>query len=268
MPENVEIFKITEWLITQICREGKWATFKSIHKISEAKQYANVDLEPLLKCVDKPLVDLFSQGKHFFLIFSDNVSIHAHLMMKGSWYTKYENGSQFKLTFAFGDEHIELFYHSQRFGQFEILDGEKVLIDVLDKLAPCFLGRYIITEDEWMLRFKRVTKRKNLRVLLMDQEILVSGIGNYLIAEIFYRAKLHWNTSVGELTDERKRELFHIAKNYINDFYEGKEKKVIYKQKVDPLGNAIVPVKMSNNRTFWSVPAVQGPNLNRIFLSS
>lgn len=261
-PEVVETKKSTDWLVSKLCRGEKWATFLGISLLTDNKKHAAVNLEPMRQCLDLPLEDLFCQGKHFFFIFPKNITIHAHLIMKGSWTDYYEAGAQFKMTFKFDedDKNIDIYYLTKRFGFFEVLEGDDALANVLVKLAPCFLGRNLITEEIWMQRFKAFTKRKNLRNVLMDQNGLVAGIGNYILAEVYYRAKLHWKTTVGDLDDNKRRELFHICKNFIEGMYNGTEMKVVYKQKVDPLGNPVIGVKMSDNRTFWSVPAIQGPN--------
>lgn len=212
--------------------------------------------------LDQPIVDLFCQGKHFFILLANNVTIHAHMMMSGRWLDSYEPGAQFRLTFQHisDSELTKIFYHNKRFGFFEVLPNDDALIKVLEKLAPDFLGRNRITEETWLERFNQSSARKNLRNLLMDQDGIVSGVGNYVLAEVYYRSRLNWKTKVGDLDETKRRELYFITKNFIEGMYNGTERKVVYKQKFDPLGNPVVPVKMTDNRTFWSVPALQGPN--------
>jgi formamidopyrimidine-DNA glycosylase len=260
MPESCETKKSTDFLVTRLKFGEKWATFKGLAMFPNTnKKFNDLNLELVRKCLDKPVRDIFCKGKHFFIQLAEDVTIHAHQIMKGWWADEYEEGAQFKLSFTNEDRVITIYFVNKRFGLFEILNEEEVTV-VLDKLAPSFFGRPqdLITEEVWMQRFGKFTKSKNLRNLLMDQGGLVSGVGNYLLAEIFYRFRINSETKVGDLTTERRRELFWICWNLVMGIYECRESKVVYKKEFDPEGNPVKSKKMGDNRTFWYVPAVQG----------
>ena len=122
----------------------------------------------------------------------------------------------------------------------------------------------------------------------MDQKKCGSGIGNYLAAEIMYRAGISPHRTGSSLTDEEVVTLVQTIKHTIKLAYRknktgymiglpqclGGPKPVeyqpeirlapgerfqfqVYRQAVDPLGNEVVGEKILRDRTTWWVPAVQ-----------
>lgn len=250
MPESPETAKSTDWLVKHLRTSDGWRNFTGIALISKGQKYDDIDIELCTKALDQPLEDVFCQGKHYFICLAEGVVIHAHFMMGGEWTDKYVEGAHFRMNFG----EVKVYFNSFRFGKFEILST----LEKFEELAPDFLGRNRITLEIWLQRFNKIQGKSNLRKLLMDQKRLVSGIGNYIIAEIFYRAKLHHSVTVKELSEQQRIDLFHISKNFIEGMYRGTEEKMVYKKGVDPYGNKVVGVKMTDNRTMWTVPAIQG----------
>lgn len=138
---------------------------------------------------------------------------------------------------------------------FEIQDHEKIPYDLWYETA---------ISPRW--------KYKQICSFLMEQGVF-SGIGNYLKAEILYRARIRPNRPICEL---RKDELKLIYKCIFDIIYEsfmaggltiktfwdpdgniGTFKKVVYDQKTDPLGNPVVKDKFSDGRTTHWVKEVQ-----------
>ena len=63
-----------------------------------------------------------------------------------------------------------------------------------------------------LLKNKKAKKpsQKTIAVLMMDQSIF-SGIGNYLKSEILYQSKVSPNSIISNIPDEKMKEIFQIS---------------------------------------------------------
>jgi len=143
--------------------------------------------------------------------------------------------------------------------------------DLSSKLAPDI---FTITDDEFIGRSMIKTKMTVLSVL-MNQQKVVSGIGNYLVAEVLYRSKVSPHRPFLSLTRSEllliRRSAFEIgmaAFEYegtsVRDFilpngYEGQYAPFlcVYGRKETPTGEKITREMGSHKRTIWWVPSVQ-----------
>ncbi len=179
------------------------------------------------------------------------------------------------------DNHTVYFSDMRNFGTFKFSTNLKELDDKLDSLSPDFLkDNYFNLSD---ITFYRVPLVK----ILMDQKKVGSGLGNYLVAEILYRAKLSPHRLGSSLTKHEIKNLEYWIKyivklsymdNHIGymanlekeaskihkkDYHPDiklKEKTFrfyVYRQKTDPQGNPIRAEKIVGTRTTYWVPAVQ-----------
>jgi formamidopyrimidine-DNA glycosylase len=167
------------------------------------------------------------------------------------------------------------------YGTFQFTDSRAVLDKKLNALGPDFL------KDDNFSIAKIKTYDKPVVELLMDQKKLGSGIGNYLVAEILYKAKLSPRRLGSSLTPKEIRDLTYWIKyttklaytqndigymiNLADDTKKIKKKIYhpdivldgkdfefhIYQQKTDPLGNQVKADKILKDRTTYWVPAVQ-----------
>jgi len=178
-----------------------------------------------------------------------------------------------------------------KFLWFDLVNEEKehwyVCKAELDKkivtLSPDFLK-----DEDFDLRLIRKYKKPVMEILT-DQKKVGSGIGNYLIAEILYHAKISPHRKCNTLTDDEIKELtyyikFMIKLCYLNggsEYMGHLEKETaktprvnyhpdiqvkndtdefllsVYRQKKDPLGNKVKAEKGGKGRTIYWVPAVQ-----------
>jgi formamidopyrimidine-DNA glycosylase len=104
----------------------------------------------------------------------------------------------------------------------------------------------------------------------MDQSI-ISGIGNYLRADILYEAQIDPRKTISELTEKEIQNLFTSAYTTVWRSYRAKTSKknieegrardsyryIIYGQKKCPRGYPVVTFEDKNKRTMWWVPDVQ-----------
>ncbi|AEQ32986.1 formamidopyrimidine-DNA glycosylase [Acanthamoeba polyphaga mimivirus] len=186
---------------------------------------------------------------------------------------------------SFKDDKTAYFSDMRNFGTFKFSDSLDELEKKLMELGPDFLK-----DDDFNI--DKITKYKTPVVkLLMDQKKIGSGLGNYLVAEILYRAKLSPHRLGSSLSNKEVNNLAfwikyvvklayvdnHIGymvnleeesdkikkKNYHSDIkLDDKEFKfLVYRQKKDPLGNPVKAEKIvgsdkSKRTTYW-VPAIQ-----------
>ena len=266
MPEGPETLRQTDLIRQTLSNNNKWMTFVGIKGVTKKAQTQNFDA--LRKCLELPIVDIFCKGKHYFIILANDMVIHAHHKMGGYWELKH-SGDQvdnthlhYVISFAFLDDQnhvigdmVHLRYMNTRFGDFNIITMDEAQKKI-DDIKPGFIGRYQHTEDSWLETIGNFGSRKTLTAALMEQDTLCSGIGNYLLAEILYEAKIHPKTLINSLTVDQKKALFHTCKQVIEGPYSGNRRKVIYGNTVCPLGHPISQ-DPRGDRTMWWVPKVQ-----------
>lgn len=145
--------------------------------------------------------------------------------------------------------------------------------DLSQKLAPG-----ILQDSTWENFITRVAAQKSNRdilSLLMDQEKFVSGIGNYLVAEILYAAKISPFRKGNTLSSQDWQNVFVAAKNiatlsyqvsgcqlkdFSSPFASDKNFKhylQVYQQDLTPKGEKVQADQGSHGRTIWWVPIAQ-----------
>ena len=95
----------------------------------------------------------------------------------------------------------------------------KELAEKIDSLGPDMLDVGQTTEDVFLLAMERSSQRRNICKFLMDQSKL-SGIGNYILAEGLYRARIDPFAALAEISTEQRRRLFKELRDVIVASYE------------------------------------------------
>lgn len=183
---------------------------------------------------------------------------------------------------TFKNNSAAYFSDMRNFGTIKFTQDKKALDKKLAELSPDFLK-----DDDFDL--SNITKYKIPIVkILMDQKRVGSGLGNYLVAEILYRAGISPHRSGNSLTSKEISNLTYWIKYVVKLSYvdnhigymvnlEGESNKIkkkdyhpeiklddptfefmVYRKKVDPLGNKVKAEKIagSERTTYW-VPSVQ-----------
>ncbi len=193
--------------------------------------------------------------------------------------------SHIRCALTFKNDLMAYFSDMRNFGTFKFSQDVNDLDKKLDELSPDFLK-----DNDFNLQ--RIKKFKIPIVkILMDQKKIGSGIGNYLAAEILYRAKISPHRLGSELSNDDIENLDywikyviklsyidnHIGymtnldseankisrKNYHSDIKlkEKTFKFLVYGKKTDPHGNKVIVDKIvgngANKRSTYWVPAVQ-----------
>lgn len=251
MPETTVVAQYTDLLISKLFRERKGLYFIAAVKLSDKFEHINLNL--LIPALRQPILDIFFKGKAYFIRFSRNLCIYAHHFMSGYWTFEPEKHAHFRFDFGLtpdAKEGVSLYYINTRFGDFEILNSELELENKLNRLAPGFIGRFLLSLEEWQFRISRFGKTKMVRRALMEQDSLCSGIGNFLCMEILYYAKLKPNATFGDLSLQQTVNLYNICLFTVKGHYDGTLEKVIYGKRYCPHGHEILKLK-NGNRHIW-----------------
>ena len=195
------------------------------------------------------------------------------LGMSGGWYLHHRKHSHIRLRLQPEGEGPlypdEIYFSDPRcFGTFDATDRESVYLERRDRIRPGFLGKYRLSLEEWK---KNVNKhrKKNICKSLMDQTLIIGGIGNYLLSEILHRAGVSPWIKWSDLSNEKIESLYEVSEKTITHSYDtrgasienyrsmtGEEGEstfyfMVYGQEEDEEGNEVVSVTGPHGRTLW-----------------
>ena len=219
-----------------------------------------------LKCLN-----IHKKGKVIFFYFENNWCLISKLGMSGWWFfenespdwlPKYEN-----VIFEF--KNIKLIFTDFRnFGTLTFTNDQQHIEKEITKLAPDITDK----RTTFKILLDRINnlslsqQNQLLEDIIINQKIIVSGIGNYLKAEILYDAKINPLRKVQSLSKEEWYQFYHSTKKIIKKMLKALESNdpdkymssmKIYGRKTDPFGNKIRTHKTKTGRTTYYVPQKQ-----------
>lgn len=259
MPEGPEVRIVTN----QLRRLLKDATIRAIESLSPAFPVPNP------RAVLGPVKNVGCHGKLIYIEAGEGV-ILSHLGMTGLWLTKPGRFTHIRIVYAPPDgEHSLYFDDQRRFGEFTITTAAG-LRERLDALGPDVLSPEF-TLEAWHDVLRRYRGRRSVSEFLIDQS-RVAGVGNYLRAEILYKARLHPRASVPKPDTRAAATLYEAIRSVVRTAFEaggnsishyrdvygktGFYAPLVYKRERDPAGNPVIQTKISGRTLYW-VPAVQ-----------
>ncbi len=211
-----------------------------------------------------------SKGKwlYFELNGPNYTALGVHHGMEGSWCTNSNNKHvilELEIESKESAPKKIYFQDSRRFGTFLLLTKEE-LDKELKKLGPDILK---MTSEEFdrSLETKRIQNHR-LCEALMDQRV-ISGIGNYLRADIMYSAKLDPKMMIKDLSEEDKQRLYKAIRKvsrssykagattvgyYESSIHNGGYQFLVYQKAICPKGREVCTFKDKNGRTVYYVP--------------
>jgi DNA-formamidopyrimidine glycosylase len=236
-----------------------------------------------LKCIE-----VKSKGKMIYFVFEKGWYLICRLLMSGGWFIeKASKHNHFEMVYQKikgkekenGNEtetNSIWFVDPRHFGTLKWTQDKSVLESVLKDIGPDLLNdKDKISGEDYLNKMKNSKNgKKKIAVVLMDQSVF-SGVGNYLKSEILYQAKVSPNSIISNIPDEKLKEIFQISLDKIKMSYKaggasirdysdikGNEGKysfnlVVYKKKKDPLGNTIIMEKTKDGRSTYWVPEEQ-----------
>lgn len=256
MPESPEVnFYYTTFFKSIIGKK-----LKNIEILSG--RYKKKEIEGLSTLLDKlPLTieETGIKGKNIWIKLNNNFAIYFTHGMTGYWTTTNEKFNHIKLII----DNNQLFFNDMRgFGTVTIMTHfelesrlEKIGIDVMK----------IQLKDKQTIFDKLFTKKNNTKMIgkiLMDQSIL-SGIGNYLRAEILWDSKISPYRLLNNFTQEDKEVLLNsiikITHYHYNNIIKNKQPHYpsregtfkVYMQEKDPNGLTVSHDKMDSRTVHW-----------------
>jgi formamidopyrimidine-DNA glycosylase len=179
------------------------------------------------------LKEVKSKGKLLCFVFSkdeDEVKsgtvkteyyMYSSLGMTGEWGCVRKKHSH--VYFHFVDNNSNdwtLFYTDvRRFGRMEVSQS----LTKFESIAPPIIGENIITKNNFVAKMSQLkaskSKNTDLVKVLMDQQKVCSGIGNYMLSEILYACKIDPSAKVGGLSVEQIQDLYEHAVSIANESY-------------------------------------------------
>lgn len=224
MPEGPEVANLADelnfYLSGRILENIDIVSGKMIrHGIPEGVEHLCQNLPMLIEEVEyrgKLIIIHLKKDDRKFWIFST-------LGMTGGWYLKKRKHAHVHFMLKHVENHSiypdkVYFVDSRCFGTFEATDNTKEYQRRLERIQPGFLGKYQLTEEQWM---KNISKHsgKNICRTLMDQGQIIGGIGNYLLSEILHRAGISPWITWKEVSENDRKNIYRVAKKTILQSY-------------------------------------------------
>lgn len=272
MPEGPECLVIAESLNAKL--KGKQILAVRI-KSGRYTRKAPVGWDTLNSALPLLVNSVKVKGKFIYFDVESHCArtfIFNTLGMTGGWTEHPTPATRVELDYTDGT----LYYNDQRnFGTFKF----GMTADDLNRKLEKDLGIDLMTSHTEehidqaceLFKFKR-NLTKTLPEVLMNQKNF-PGVGNYIKAEVLYRARLSPHRTADGLSDQEARSLVLTIADVLQSSYRSKRvslvdyrdmqecgqefRKVVYKQTKDPLGNLIKAEETKDNRTTYWVPAVQ-----------
>lgn len=309
MPEGPEVTILGQFLMTKL--EGR--IIEKMDILSGKYSKNHMDNYKLLNGDQQYLVkSIYTKGKLMWMILEntdtkEKIYLVSHLGLTGFW--GFTEGKNDRLKFTISDKETNKIYYlyfedDRNFGNIEIYTTKTNLDEKINELAPDSLKENYSVDDfvTFYNNFlSKSSKRKDQEIglVLMKQkakEGIVSGIGNYLMAEILYEAKISPYRKAGSLSEPEIKSLGkaikHLTKlsyyynktgymTHFDDFIKIhkdridnglypeyhkdikiKKKEIfefkVYRQKKDPDGNEVLAdKKMQKTRSTYWVPEAQ-----------
>jgi endonuclease-8 len=206
-----------------------------------------------------------AHGKHLFVRFEGDLTLHSHLRMSGLWDVRRE-GERWRR--AAGRAWLVM-----RCGGWEVIEFDGPVLELVSdsqaranpRLAA--LGQDVLGEDfdrdRFLARLRASDATRSIGDALLDQRI-IAGIGNLWKAELCFAAAIDpWRT-VAAVTDEEALELVALARELMRRSVTGGHEarpRTVYKHAGRPCPRCATIVRRrgqgENNRTTYWCPGCQ-----------
>lgn len=265
MPEAPEIRQFADELIEFF--DGKQLTKIKILSGRYSRHEPPKNLDILNKNLPSKIKDIKTKGKFIYVILDNNYVLAFTMGLSGYFTTDKIKHNHIE----FETNKDSIFMNDMRnFGTFEIHDSFDKLNKKLNKLGPDI---FYVNENDFV---NIVQKSPNVEIgsFLMKQE-KISGIGNYLRAEILWVSKIDPFRKIKNLKVNEIKDIYHNSVKlvwYFYDFQKALKNKIVsdkdkypldydrdffvYGEKKD-INNKEIVRKTLGNRTIHYVPDYQ-----------
>lgn len=265
MPEGPEATYLSETMHEHFHNKKlisvKWLSGRYVHH-GVPNNFKDFEKMLPLKCTS-----IQNKGKVIFINFDSDWTIISKLGMTGWWYKDYDKPTWRKIDtdVIFDFDGSTLNYSDIRnFGTITITNDPKVVQKELSQIAPDIID----TETTLNVLKDRISKLSSVKKewliedAIMDQKLIVSGIGNYLKAEILYDSRISPLRKIKDISEDEWEQFYTSAKKVVKRMYKAlSNKKIpdaymnamyIYSKDTDPYGNEVLKRKTKTGRTtFW-----------------
>ena len=177
-------------------------------KILEVAGNRKIDLQ---RIQGQTVQEFISFGKQF-LIRLDDFTIRIHLLLFGTYRINERKETPPRLSLVFSKGEINFYGCSVNF-----------IEEDLDKLYDWSAD---VMSDAWDPEAAKVKLEKHPQMMVCDallNQDIFAGSGNIIKNEVLYRIKVHPESPVGRLPQEKLEELVAEARNYSFDFLRWKK---------------------------------------------
>lgn len=223
MPEIVEIRQDAEFLDFFIT----YRELRSVKFITDLFNKHCKGIEELNKCLPLKVERVLSKAKKIFIKLSNNWWIFITYGMTGriSNIQRKHSHIQFDLSHSWIGFDTWYYENARRIGYIIASNDNKVITTQINDMSEPFVfghddveGFEPITKEEFVKRIKSC--RTYLAKALMDQRSIGSGVGNYILSELFYKAKLDPDIKCNELNDFQIDELWNSINYILKESYD------------------------------------------------
>ena len=266
MPEIVEVRKTRDFL--RKIMKNKYITSISILK-GRYKTHKPFELYYKIRNnLPLKVLDIKSKGKFMYFILEDDFYIFSTLGLTGGWtyklnnndnskkirnykfpklldyisnekYEKYHKTSINNLNIEFklkGSNKIVYYYDSLSFGTLKVIDNKEELEKKLNTIGPDIMDNTTTIS----IFIDQITKKNNLDKyignVIMNQ-IVISGIGNYLRSDILWLSRISPFRKVKDLSHKELEKIYNNSRKLTWENYDlktGIKNKIIQKKDIFP----------------------------------
>lgn len=205
MPELPEVYSIAKQMNDKLA--GRIITDVEVRQ-EKCLNILSADFKALIS--NKPIERIYSKGKWVFTRFSDGSHLLISLGMGGDIrYHMFDGKYQFKFTFD-DKSFIHIFF--SWFGYVHGVDKDSIK----NHKMTAELGVDPLCDEFTYERFQTMLKGKKggIKAYLMDQHN-IAGIGNVYIQDILFKAGLHPNRKIKDISEDELTKLYHAITGHL-----------------------------------------------------
>lgn len=300
MPEVMEIRKYADFINKLF--SGKKLTDINILRGRYKKHNVFESYDLIKNALPLKLINVKTKGKFIYWELENGFYLLNTLGLSGGWSYKKNSTSQYQMPklleyidkskievyllksldhlnveFIFGHEKL-VFFDMLSFGTLKIIKNHETLLSKLNTIGPDIMDE-TTTLEIFKSKIKSNTNfNKSIGIVLLNQK-LISGIGNYIRADALWLAKINPFKLVKKMTDIEIKKLYHCLKvitwgNYDREYaitkkiinkldkipYDYKRDFFVYREDKDIYGNPIVKEELyegSQKRFIFLVKKIQ-----------
>lgn len=269
-PEGVEISLMAKYINEQIINKKENCKLLEVKVVSGRylthsfpKNYQ--EFNKVLKTTPLSIQPILTKGKFIYMTFEDaEWNIWLTLGMTGHLITSEHKHTRIVFKTTNGDFYLD---DIRNFGTLTFAATHKELEKKLATLGPDLFQDKNLTAADFIKLVRKIKPETIIGLALVDQRRM-SGIGNYLRAEILYESAISPFRKLKDLSDTELKNIYKATHKIMKISYDsqlehpednlfyGYDFKVYMREK-DPTGRQVENDKLSDGRTIWWVKEVQ-----------